>query len=204
MILSHCAVFHHYFMLLIVYKNSKMINVVMSMSNLATNSFHDAYYTSSHQAMQTNAPTPINQSAAMLVADDFAERTVVTCMSILREAGIKVELIGATPHPVRGRYGISIVPDLSLSQLETTMLPGLVVIPGELGCIQALARDPRATRFVYRLTVNGGFLAFAPQNEADAMWPGRSAFRDEQVILRGNRPISQFAYLLRDVVKAIP
>ena len=99
-------------------------NVVMSMSNLATNSFHDAYYTSKPPGNADKAPTPINQSAAILVADDFAERTVVTCMSILREAGIKVELIGATPHPVRGRYGISIVPDLSLSQFGNDYVTG--------------------------------------------------------------------------------
>ena len=43
------------------------------------------------------------------------------------------------------------------------MLPGLVVIPGELGCIQALARDPRATRFVYRLTVVAAFWHLHPK-----------------------------------------
>jgi putative intracellular protease/amidase len=146
----------------------------------------------------------LGRSAAILIAEDFAETTTVMCAIVLREAGIKVELVGATPHPVRGRHGMSIVPDNSLSHMNGESIPGLIVIPGELGCIQALTRDPRALQLVQRLMENGGFLALAPQNDADAIWPGLPIFAADHIILRGNRPINQFAHLLRDAVNAIP
>ena len=67
------------------------------------------------------------------------------------------------------------------------MLPGLVVIPGG-GVAFKRWRVIRRRRFVYRLTVSGSFLAFAPQNEADACRRVGQRFGMNRIILRGNRP----------------
>lgn len=188
-----------------MYQKSGTFSVVAPTSNVATTSIRNAaYYTSSEHPMQAQPHTQLGRYAVILIAEDFAELTAVTCATVLREAGVKVELVGATAHAIRGRYGVSIVPDKSLNQLERDILPGLVVIPGELGCVQALARDPRTVHLVQRLLSNGGFLALASKDEADATWPGLSSLVADHVILRGNRPIRQFAHLLRDVVNAIP
>ncbi len=80
----------------------------------------------------------------VLVADGFEEEPISIIFTRLREAGLKVNLVGLRAKQVSGMHGLTIVPDLSLDRLlEGVGAISAVILPGGDGHLARLQRDPR-------------------------------------------------------------
>ncbi|MCA9971727.1 MAG: hypothetical protein KC425_15990, partial [Anaerolineales bacterium] len=61
--------------------------------------------------MPRKAPT-----ALILIAAQFDELAVVTCLAALRQRGMAAALVGLGPGPVRSVHGVVLQPDASLAE----------------------------------------------------------------------------------------
>lgn len=93
----------------------------------------------------------------ILLAAGFDEYDVVTIARSLRRCGLRVMLVGLTAGPIRGSYGISIMTDKTLSEIEAEQ-PLAVVLPGGIHGIRQLNGDPRVHNLLRRATERGGYL----------------------------------------------
>lgn len=93
----------------------------------------------------------------ILVASGFEETEVSTVTRTLRRAGLPVALVGLTAGPIRGSYGLSLEPDLLLSEagVET---PQAVVLPGGLQGARQLNADPRVHNLLRETVFQGGYV----------------------------------------------
>lgn len=93
----------------------------------------------------------------VLLAPGFEESDVTAVTRTLRRAGFPVMLVGLTPGPLRGAYGLSLAADKSLSEVEGEQ-PQAVVLPGGAqGCWQ-LNADPRVHALLRRVADRGGYV----------------------------------------------
>lgn len=85
----------------------------------------------------------------IVLADGFAEESIVTCLCRLRDAGLEVDVVGPGGGLIKGGHGLWIRPDLSLEQMEpevlVTTVPHALVLCGG-GCSIRLMADPRVHR----------------------------------------------------------
>jgi 4-methyl-5(b-hydroxyethyl)-thiazole monophosphate biosynthesis len=93
----------------------------------------------------------------ILVASGFEETEVSTVTRTLRQAGLPVALVGLTAGPIRGNYGLSLEPDLVLSEvgMET---PKAVVLPGGLQGARQLNADPRVHILLRKVILREGYV----------------------------------------------
>lgn len=82
----------------------------------------------------------------------------MSVISILRQAGLCVKSMGMTSGLVSGSYGISLMPDLTLSDLnnlaQTTKFSA-VILPESKQCLARLETDPRLHNFLRQVWSQG-------------------------------------------------
>ncbi|MCB0211600.1 MAG: DJ-1/PfpI family protein [Anaerolineae bacterium] len=79
----------------------------------------------------------------LLLADGFEEEAILVA-TLLREAGLRVTIVGLRSSQVTGLHGIIIKPDISLDRLlEMTMPISALIVPEGGGHIERLRSDPR-------------------------------------------------------------
>lgn len=64
---------------------------------------------------------------SVFLADGFEEIEALTCVDILRRAGVKVQTVGVTGKTVTGAHGIKVISDIEIngySESEMVILPG--------------------------------------------------------------------------------
>ncbi|HUF38831.1 MAG TPA: DJ-1/PfpI family protein [Anaerolineales bacterium] len=83
----------------------------------------------------------------ILIAPGFDLEQVAVWTVCLRRAGCPVALVGLTSGPQRSSAGVRLVPDADLDR-PPGRKPGLVLLPGGREYAAALARDPRALRYL--------------------------------------------------------
>lgn|GEM_PF-1358931 len=94
-----------------------------------------------------------------VVAHGFDEADTIRLITILRQAGLCVKSLGMTSGLVSGAYGIYLMPDLILSDLEDLvkiMSFGAVILPENQPCLSRLETDPRLHNFLRQVLVQGG------------------------------------------------
>lgn len=137
-----------------------------------------------------------------LLAPDFEEIEAVTPIDLLRRAGAEVVVASLErASAVRGRSGISVIPDAVLEEVEGGCFD-LLVIPGGPG-VKALRTDGRAAHMARRFLEEGrgvGAICAAPTVLHDArLLEGRrftahfsvrnelpDALGDERVVVDGD------------------
>ena len=67
---------------------------------------------------------------------------------LMLERGFQVRVVGTTPRLVRSELGLRIEPDSCIDEVAGNGGVGLVVLPGQEGCVKRLLADPRVYRFV--------------------------------------------------------
>lgn len=97
----------------------------------------------------------------VLLATGFEEVDVTAIASALRHAGLPVALVGLTAGPVRGAYGLSLVPDLTLGEVEAE--PAAAVLPGGLQAARLLNAEPRVHLLLHRVVAAGGYIVAIDQ-----------------------------------------
>lgn len=94
----------------------------------------------------------------ILLATGFEETEAVAPLDLLRRAGIPVMTVGVTGKVVYGSHGIGIEADLTLDEMDLTVLD-MIVLPGGLGGVASVrASQPAldALRFAWD---NGRYVA---------------------------------------------
>ncbi len=95
----------------------------------------------------------------ILLADRFNELFAINTTVRLRSADIQVVLVGLTAGLLHGQQGITIRPDLSLSQLllqEAHPAGQLLILCGDQECVSTLLVDPRVHQLISSVLDAGG------------------------------------------------
>ncbi len=91
----------------------------------------------------------------VLWADQFEEAPAAIFVTALREAGLRVKVVGATPAPIFGSHGLALSPDLTLDQALTLLAQVICLIIPQTGQgLFALKNDPRLSQFFDLLCKN--------------------------------------------------
>lgn len=98
-----------------------------------------------------------NDQVFVLLASGFEECDVTTVTRTLRRTGMPVVLVGLTAGPIRGCFGISLLPDKSLCEVETDS-PLAVVLPGGIQGVRQLSADPRVYTLLRRAMDQDGYV----------------------------------------------
>lgn len=102
-------------------------------------------------------PRKIQKQIFILVASGFEETDVSTITRTLRRSGLPVAVVGLTAGPIQGNYGLSLEPDLLLSETSDT-LPQAVVLPGGVQSARQLCTDPRVHALLHQVLAQGGHI----------------------------------------------
>jgi hypothetical protein len=91
----------------------------------------------------------------VLWGDQFEEVAATIFVTELREAGLRVKVVGLTPRRISGAYGLALVPDLTLDQaLSLAAKAVCLVIPYRSRGLKRLKNDPRLRDFFSRVQAN--------------------------------------------------
>ncbi len=83
----------------------------------------------------------------ILLANGFEEAEALVPADLLRRAGAEVVLASLNGDDVTGSHGITVKADRALAELDPRELE-LVVVPGGLGGVRAIANDPNALDYI--------------------------------------------------------
>ena len=80
----------------------------------------------------------------LLLADGFEEAFIMIILTTLRDAGLRVTIVGLRSRQIIGAHGVVIKPDLSLDRvLEVNLSIMSLILPDGGGHIERLRSDPR-------------------------------------------------------------
>ena len=103
--------------------------------------------------------TLLQRCILTVIAPGFDEADTIKLISILRQAGLCVKSMGMTSGLVSGAYGVCLMPDLTLSDLDSlakTMTFSAVILPENRQCLARLEADPRLHNFLRQVWSQGG------------------------------------------------
>jgi 4-methyl-5(b-hydroxyethyl)-thiazole monophosphate biosynthesis len=104
------------------------------------------------------------------LAPGFEEIEAVTIVDVLRRAGVTVDVAGTEPGPIRGSHGITVVPDVVLADVDSTLYD-VVALPGGMPGTLNLRQSADVLRLVRELAAAGRLttaICAAPTVLADA------------------------------------
>lgn len=109
-----------------------------------------------------------NSYIFVLWGEWFEEAAAAIFVTQLREAGLRVKVVGLTPHRISGSHGLVLVPDLTLDQaLPLAAQAACLVIPHSAYGLKQLKNDPRLRDFFGQALANQARLVLAQFNETD-------------------------------------
>ena len=92
----------------------------------------------------------------VLWGDQFEEITAVIFITKLREAGLRVKVVGLTSRKICGAHGLALVPDLTLDQaLSLAARTICLIVPYPSHSLKHLTNDPRLCEFFDQAQANG-------------------------------------------------
>ena len=95
---------------------------------------------------------------AILLGNGFEESEALVPADLLRRAGVEVTLVGLNSLQVTGGHGITVTADLTRDQLRPDGLK-MLMLPGGLGGVEAIAGSLRAQSLIQRCSDHGCWLA---------------------------------------------
>jgi putative intracellular protease/amidase len=93
----------------------------------------------------------------VLLAHGFEEVDVSAVTRILRGSGLSVSVVGLTAGPVRGAYGLSLVADCALSELDME-LPQAAILPGGVQATRRFSAEPRVHTLLRQVAKGRGYV----------------------------------------------
>lgn len=131
-----------------------------------------------------NQPAVDTQATIFVLwSESFDEASAVIFITELRDAGLRVKVVGPTSRPVAGVHGLALVTDLTMEQaLPLTKQPvRWVILPcGAVGG-QRLSNDPRVRTFLLQAHQHGACFITSPVGAAALARLGGSVFAAMQV-----------------------
>lgn len=84
----------------------------------------------------------------VLWGDRFEEAPATIFITELRQAGLRVKIVGITPRPILGTHGLGLIADLTLDQaLPLAAQARCIIIPLPAPDLHRLKNDPRLQQF---------------------------------------------------------
>ena len=93
----------------------------------------------------------------VMVADGFEEMDVSAVTCTLRGLGLPVAVVGLTTGPVRGAYGLSLMPDCTLGEVAMDS-PRAAVLPGGILAARRFSAEPRVHALLRKIADCGGYV----------------------------------------------
>lgn len=113
-------------------------------------------------------PKSRRASIILLIADGFDEPTVSILVSVLREAGLPLILVGLRAGPVSSTHGLTLVPDKSLEQILEKPSPiSALILPNQAAYSTRLRNDPRVGALLQRCIEVGAVLVGVGMDRED-------------------------------------
>ncbi len=114
----------------------------------------------------------INDYIFVLWGEQFDEIEAATFTALLREAGLRVKVVGLSARRARGTRGLVLAPDMTLSKaLPLAGQARCIIIPCAAPRFAELQNDPRLEQFFSDARVNGACFVTRRLNEAEAVEP---------------------------------
>lgn len=157
-------------------------------------------------------PMVLKGKVFVLLADGFEEMDVSAVTCTLRGMGLPVAVVGLTAGPVRGAYGLSMLPDYTLSEVAAE-LPQAAVLPGGVLAARRFSAEPRVHALLRKVADHNGYvmaidtartvlcdvgvLSGAELGQSDGQAQGRIGRREvggqpsERVLVKGHVIVSQ-------------
>ena len=134
----------------------------------------------------------------VLWGDEFEEVAATIFVTGLREAGLRVKVVGLTPPHIAGAHGLALVPDLTLDQALALAEHAIcVVIPYASPGFKRLKNDPRIPALLSQAQANQAKVILGPLHEADLAQSGLLLVSPEQVIVYpDNGALMEFVHKL--------
>lgn len=105
--------------------------------------------------------TIIQKCVLIIITHGFHEADTISLISILRQAGLCVKSVGMTSGLVSGAYGVCLMPDLILSDLDClakTTTFSAIILPENKQCLTRLETDPRLHNILRQVLAEGGHI----------------------------------------------
>jgi len=134
----------------------------------------------------------------VLWGDKFDEAPATIFVTALREAGLRVKVVGLTGRSITGAHGLALVPDLTLDQALALAGKAIcVVIPYSSPGFKRFKNDPRILDLLHQARTNQAKFVVGSSNEVDitelGLWP---ASTEQVIIYPTGEELAEFAYEL--------
>jgi hypothetical protein len=104
----------------------------------------------------------------VLWGERFEEAPAAIFITVLREAGLRVKVVGLTPRQICGAHGLALVPDVTLDQALTLAAHTIcVVIPATPPDFRRLETDPRVVELLQQGHANRAKFVLGPLFEVE-------------------------------------
>lgn len=142
-------------------------------------------------------------TAHILIASDFEEASLVTCVSCMNDQGLEVNVVTAAQRSVRGRHRLWVQGDLTYERALRRRPAELVVILGGAASVQRLLADPRTDRLLARAAEHGSLIAATRDGLGTLIQAlPRDLIKAPTWISQGSGTLSDFVQLLIERVFA--
>jgi hypothetical protein len=148
----------------------------------------------------------------VVVATGFEEAETVALISILRQSGLCIKSVGMTSGLVSGAYGLCLMPDLTLTDIDRlaeTMSVSAVILPENKRCLTRLEADPRLHNLLKWAIAQKSIIAVGPEGvrflrtvAAGDIGRMRSSNGDEPLLLR-REPGESIEALAHDLARRL-
>jgi putative intracellular protease/amidase len=106
-------------------------------------------------------------SVFLLWGQHCDELSACTFVTVLRRAGVRVKVVGLSGRRIRGLYGLSIVPDITLHEALPQAAQGqAVIIPCAAADLLRFDRDPRLMAWLREVRTHAASLLLASPLDA--------------------------------------
>ncbi|MBN1995406.1 MAG: DJ-1/PfpI family protein [Anaerolineae bacterium] len=104
----------------------------------------------------------------VLWADRFDEAATAIFVTMLREVGMRVKVVGLTPQPINGAHGLILQPDFTLDEaLALAPHTTCLIIPTTLAGLKRFQHDPRLAELLQQAQANQSRFVFASGDETN-------------------------------------
>lgn len=109
--------------------------------------------------------TQVQTTVFILWADRFDEAAAAVFVSALREAGVRVKVVGLSVQRAVGVHGLALVPDITLEQaLSIAGQAVCVIVPADGVSMRVAGQDPRLREFFGVTAMQGARFIVGPGN----------------------------------------
>lgn len=104
----------------------------------------------------------------VLWGEGFDEAVAAVFITQLREAGLRVKVVGISQVQINGAHGLALVPDFMLERaLSLVHMAICIIIPYSSPGIRSLGRDPRVPMLCNGVLSDGSLLITGPVTPED-------------------------------------